>query len=99
MCEAMGCSAGFASAPVTGKQLREVAIQSSVTLALKIGQAVELARRQKSEPVAAAAVAGQGKVVFIGKAQELTLALRIGQAVELACRQKADPVAAATDAC
>ena len=73
VCEAMGCSAGFASAPVTGKQLRNVAIQSSVTLALHIGQAVELARRQNKDPVAAAAGAGRGKVAFVGMLPVLTV--------------------------
>lgn len=46
---AMGCSAGFALAPVTGKQPQEV---------VHLGQA----HTQKADPVAAAALAGQGKV-------------------------------------
>ena len=62
----MGCSAGFASAPITGKQLQEVAIQGSVSLALRIGQAVQRAQREKTDPVAAAAMAGNGKVMFEG---------------------------------
>ena len=69
-----------------------------MTLALQIGQAAVLACRQTGDPVAAAADAGQGKVVFVGEAQELTLTWQIGQAVELACRQKADPVATVADA-
>ena len=64
----MGCSAGFASAPVAGKQLQEVAIQGSVSLALRIGQAVLQAQRDKADPVAAAAMAGHGKVMFTGTA-------------------------------
>lgn len=62
----MGCSAGFASAPVTGKQLREVAIQGSLTLALKLGQAVLNDQECKQDPGAAAAAAGKGQVMFEG---------------------------------
>lgn len=62
----MGGSAGFASAPVSGKQLQEVAIQGSLGLALSIGQAVQQAHCSKADPVAAAAIAGNGRVVFKG---------------------------------
>ena len=67
----MGCSAGFASAPVTGRQLQEVAIQGSLSLALGLGQAVLGARAAKQDPVAAAAAAGRGKVLFQGKVTDL----------------------------
>ena len=63
----MGCSAGFASAPITGTQLREVAIQGSLSLALNLGQAVLKAQEHKQDPVAAAAAAGRGQVMFEGK--------------------------------
>ncbi len=64
---AMGCSVSFASAPVTGKQPQEVAIQGSVSLALHLGQAVQEAHTQKADPAAAAAFAGQGKVMSVGE--------------------------------
>ena len=64
----MGCSAGFASAPVSGKQLQEVAIKGSLSLALSVGQAVQQACRTKADPVAAAATAGNGRAVFKGTA-------------------------------
>ena len=73
VCEAMGCSAGFASAPVTGKQLQGVAIQGSLSLALGIGQAVQQAHSTKTDPVAAAATAGKGRVVFKGMAHYLPI--------------------------
>ncbi len=67
VCTAKGCSAGFASTPVTGKQLQKVAIQGSVSLALHLGQAVQEAHTQKANPVGAEALAGQGKVMFVGE--------------------------------
>ena len=66
VCTAMGCSAGFASAPVSGKQLQQVAIQGSLSLALAIGQAVQRAHTTKADPVATAATAGDGILVFTG---------------------------------
>lgn len=62
----MGCSAGFASAPVSGKQLRAVAIQGSLSLALALGRAVQQAQHSKADPVAAAATAGNGNLIFKG---------------------------------
>jgi DUF917 family protein len=56
-----------ALAPVTGKPLQEVAIQGSVSLALHLGQAVQEAQTQKADPVAAAALAGQGKLMSVGE--------------------------------
>ena len=67
----MGCSAGFTSAPITGRQLQEVAIQGSLSLALGLGQAVLGARAAKQDPVAAAATAGRGTVLFQGKIIDL----------------------------
>lgn len=59
----MGCSAGFASAPISGRDLQRVAIQGSVSLALRLGQLLD-ARSCKQDPVGAVALAGQGKVMF-----------------------------------
>ena len=66
VCTAMGCSAGFASAPISGRNLQRAAIQGSVSLALRLGQAVLDARSCKQDPVAAVALAGRGKVMFQG---------------------------------
>ncbi|KAL3159203.1 hypothetical protein ABBQ32_011184 [Trebouxia sp. C0010 RCD-2024] len=71
VCTAMGCSAGFASAPVSGKQLRAVAIQGSLSLALTLGLAVQQAQRRKADPVAAAATAGNGNLIFKGKVTDI----------------------------
>ena len=62
----MGCSAGFASAPVTGKQLQKLAIRGSLSLALRLGQAVQQAQRDKADLIAAAAAAANGTVMFAG---------------------------------
>ncbi|KAL3151690.1 hypothetical protein ABBQ38_012674 [Trebouxia sp. C0009 RCD-2024] len=71
VCTAMGCSAGFASAPVSGKQLRAVAIQGSLSLALALGRAVQQAQHSKADPVAAAATAGNGNLIFKGKVTDI----------------------------
>ena len=76
----MGCSAGFASAPVTGKQLRAVAIQGSLSLALALGRAVQQAQHTKADPVAAAATAGNGRIVFKGAKLLLVAKLELMQA-------------------
>lgn len=60
----MGCSASFAPVFVPGKQPQEVATQRFVSFALCLGQAVQEAHTQKADPVAAAALAGQGKVML-----------------------------------
>ena len=66
VCTAMGCSAGFATAPLSGKAMRACAVQHSVSLAWRLGRAILAARHAKSDPVAAAAAEGHGKVVFSG---------------------------------
>ena len=83
----MGCSAGFASAPVSGKQLRAVAIQGSLSLALALGRAVQQAQHTKADPVAAAATAGNGKSVVRGAKLLLVTKLELMQAgISASCR-------------
>lgn len=40
VCTAMGCSAGFSSRPLTGRQVKEVGVGGSLSLAWRIGRAV-----------------------------------------------------------
>lgn len=62
----MGCAAGLSTAPLTGQELRRVAIPHSLSLALRLGRAVLAARIGKADPVAAAAHTGGGRLLFQG---------------------------------
>ena len=67
ICTAMGCSAGLATAPLTGKVLRACAVPRTLSLAWRLGRSVLAARQAKKDPVAAAAQEDQGRVLFAGK--------------------------------
>lgn len=66
VCTAMGCSAGFATAPLSGRVMRKCAIPHSLSLAWHLGRAVLAARHAKADPVAAAAREGHGTMLFEG---------------------------------
>ena len=66
VCTAMGCAAGLSTAPLTGAELRRVAIPGSLTLAWRLGQAVLQAQRAKTDAVAAVVQAGHGVLLFTG---------------------------------
>lgn len=67
VCTEMGCSSGFATAPLTGQQLRKVVVPHSLSLAFRLGQAVAAAQHAKRDAVQAAADVGGGAVIFSGK--------------------------------
>ncbi len=62
----MGCAAGLSTKPLTGAELRRVAIPGTLSLAWKLGQAVLHARRAKTDGVAAVTRAGQGILLSQG---------------------------------
>lgn len=66
VCTAMGCAAGLSTAPLTGAELRRVAIPRSLTLAWRLGHAVLQAQRAKTDAVAAVVRAGEGVLLFTG---------------------------------
>lgn len=66
VCTAMGCAAGLSTAPLTGAELRRVAIPGSLTLAWRLGQAVLQAQQAKTDAVAAVVQAGHGILLFTG---------------------------------
>jgi DUF917 family protein len=66
-CTAMGCSAGFAARPLTGRQMRAVVIPHSLSHAWRLGKAVVQAQHAKHDPAAAVADAGGGKLLFAGE--------------------------------
>ena len=68
----MGCAAGLSTAPLTGRELRSVAVPHSLSLSWRLGRAVIAARRAKSDAVKAAAEAAGGTLLFAGKLQNLS---------------------------
>ena len=62
----MGCAAGLSTKPLTGAELRSVAIPGTLTLAWRLGRAVARAHQAKSNPVQAVMQAGQGALLFSG---------------------------------
>ena len=66
VCTAMGCAAGLSTKPMTGAELRRVAIPGTLTLAWRLGRAVARAHDAKSDPVQAVVQAGQGALLFSG---------------------------------
>ncbi|KAK9820469.1 hypothetical protein WJX72_010677 [[Myrmecia] bisecta] len=67
VCTAMGCSAGYAAAPISGAQLRRVVVPHTLSLAWHLGRAVLSARASKADSVAAVAAEGGGRLLFQGK--------------------------------
>lgn len=63
----MGGSAGYAFPVMTGAQLRETVIPGTLTLAIRLGEAVMVARRDKADPVAAVCEVTGGQRLFAGK--------------------------------
>ena len=67
VCTAMGCSAGLATAPITGEGLVQMGILHSLSLAWHLGRALLAARFHKSDPITAVTAEGAGKLIFQGK--------------------------------
>jgi uncharacterized protein len=68
---AMGGSAGLAMPVMTGAEVRGAAIAGTASLAIAIGDAVLRARREKTDPVAAALTVSGGACLFRGKATDV----------------------------
>jgi DUF917 family protein len=64
---AMGCTAGFALPPLTGKQVNEWGVKYTVSQVWRLGKVVLEARAAKSDPVAAILKQEHGKLLFRGK--------------------------------
>lgn len=63
----MGGAAGYAFPPMTASEVKRTAIPDTVTLAIKIGQAVLDARASLANPVDAALAVSGGRRLFHGK--------------------------------
>jgi hypothetical protein len=67
---ASGGTVGVTDHPVQGGPLRRSLIPHTLSQALTIGRAVREARDQGADPVRAAAQAGRGVLLFVGRVQE-----------------------------
>jgi DUF917 family protein len=75
---AMGGAASFAFAPMSGAELRRMAIPGTLSLARRVGAAVRETRRRHEPPVAAACAATGGQVLFWGKVTDVQRRLVAG---------------------
>ncbi len=64
---AMGCTAGFALPPLTGRQVNEWGVKYTVSQVWRLGKTVVQARAEKRDPVAAILAQEGGKLLFGGK--------------------------------
>lgn len=77
----MGCTAGIATAPMTGSFVKQYAVPNSVTQALQLGQRVLAARAQGTDPIAAICRHQAGLRLFCGKIVDVQRRLQGGFAV------------------
>ncbi len=75
---AMGGAASFAFAPMSGAQMRRMAIPGTLSLARRVGAAVREARRVHANPVTAACAATGGQEIFRGKVTDVQRRLVAG---------------------
>jgi DUF917 family protein len=74
----MGGSAGYAFPVMTGKQLKETVIPRTVSLAIKVGDAVLDARQHHCDPVEAVLGVTGGERLFVGKIVDVNRRLEGG---------------------
>lgn len=67
----MGCAAVFATAPMNGNEVKNTAIHGTLTLAKNVGEAVQNAQNNKTDPVNNVLEAYPGKLLFEGKISDL----------------------------
>ena len=68
---AMGGAASFAFAPMSGAEMKRMAIPGTLSLARRVGAAVRAARRAHIDPVSAACDATGGMRIFHGKVTDV----------------------------
>ena len=68
----MGCAAVFATAPMTGIQVKETAIHGTLSLAKEVGKAVQKSQKNKQNPIENILKAYPGKLLFEGKITDLS---------------------------
>jgi DUF917 family protein len=71
-CVAVGSIAGTCKAPRTGREVKDCAILGTTTKAIRLGEAVQAARRAHRDPVQAVIDAEGGRLLFGGKIQDVS---------------------------
>ncbi len=74
----MGGAAGFAFPVMSGTELRRVVIPYTISLAVQLGEAVLSARKEHTDPVAAALAVTGGSLLFYGKVIDVERRLSAG---------------------
>jgi DUF917 family protein len=74
----MGGHAGYAFVPMTGAQLKRTVIPGTMTLARDLGAAIELARQEHRDPIAAALGVTGGEALFGGKIADVERRMAAG---------------------
>ena len=68
----MGCAAVFATAPMTGVEVKQTAIHGTLSLAKEVGKAVQKSQKNKQNPIENILKAYPGKLLFEGKITDLS---------------------------
>jgi len=75
---AMGCTAGFALPPLTGREVKAWSVRYTVSQAWRLGRAVVEARAEKRSPVETILEREGGRLLFSGRIVELERATTAG---------------------
>ncbi|KAL2694822.1 hypothetical protein Neosp_001409 [[Neocosmospora] mangrovei] len=76
VCVQMGQAAGISLGALTGQQVKQVAVQSSISLAWSLGRAVQLARAEKRDIVDSILATHPGRKILTGKITSVTRHVR-----------------------
>ncbi|KAJ4218571.1 hypothetical protein NW759_008464 [Fusarium solani] len=76
VCVQMGQAAGISLGALTGQQVKQVAVQSSISLAWRLGRAVQLARSEKRDIVDSILATHPGRRILTGKITSVTRHVR-----------------------
>ncbi|KAI8720101.1 hypothetical protein NCS52_00454600 [Fusarium sp. LHS14.1] len=76
VCVQMGQAAGISLGALTGQQVKQVAVQSSISLAWRLGRAVQLARAEKRDIVGSILTTYPGRKILTGKITSVTRHVR-----------------------
>lgn len=76
VCVQMGQAAGISLGALTGQQVKQVAVQSSISLAWRLGRAVQLARAEKQDIVDSILATHPGRKILSGKITSVTRHVR-----------------------
>ena len=74
----MGGRAGYAFPPMTGIQVKQLAVRGTLSLAIRIGDAVLAARQQHRDPVETVCAVSGGRRLFAGKVSDVQREMKGG---------------------